>query len=58
MIWVALLASFAAGVAFERARARNRITKRKAALHELHMQLTGPLDFALCDRTNCWQAVR
>jgi len=58
MTIAAAILSFLAGIAAERALARYRVSKREAALRELQMQLSSPLDFALCDRANCWQAVR
>ena len=56
MTIAAAILSFLAGIAVERALARNRITKRQAALRELQMQLSCPLDFALCDESGFWQA--
>lgn len=60
MIWlgIAVTASLAIGIVIGRAYTLRQVTKRKAALHELHMELRGPLDFALCDASGRWQAVR
>jgi hypothetical protein len=39
MTWLAVIASFALGMALERARARYRVTKRKAQADELRFVL-------------------
>lgn len=39
MTWLAIIASFALGMALERARSRNRIMKRKAQADELRFVL-------------------
>lgn len=56
MTWIAVIASFAIGVVVGRTYTASQITKRQAALRELQMQLSCPLDFALCDESGFWQA--
>jgi hypothetical protein len=58
MTWLAVLASFIAGVAAERARSRHAISKRETARYEFRMQLTRPLDLAPCKLTGTWQERR
>lgn len=55
MTWLAILASFIAGVAAERTRSRNAIVKRETARYEFRMQLTRPLDLEPCEFTGFWQ---
>lgn len=55
MTWLAVLASFLAGIAADRALARYRVSKRKTALHEFRMQIRRPLDLEPCEYTGFWQ---
>jgi hypothetical protein len=50
-----VLASFLAGVAVERTRARYRVVKAQTARYEFRMQITRPLDLEPCEFTGFWQ---
>lgn len=56
MTWLAsILLSFIVGIAVERARSRNAISKRETARYEFRMQITRPLDLEPCEFTGFWQ---
>lgn len=48
-------ATFAAGIAVERAASRNRIGKRKAANRDLAAELRAPVDLEPCEFSAHWR---
>jgi hypothetical protein len=56
MTWLALITSFALGIAAERARARYAVRKASRSLVEFRCQLGNPLDLSFCHITGHWQA--
>ncbi len=55
MTWLAVIASFIAGMAVERSRSRYRIGQTQSARLDMLMALGGAVDLEPCEFTQTWQ---
>ena len=58
MTWLAVIASFALGVAVERSRARYAIGQRQSARYDMLMALGGAVDLEPCEFSHTWSEKR